>query len=143
MKNSIILLLTLAVYSFANAQGSKTPEAVTKGFNAKFPGASKPSWEIENGKYEGAFTFNGKRQEASFDKDGNWLDTESGIKISDLPKEVADAAAKQLAGYKITSAEKVEANDGKTYYDVDLAKGNETFEARFSPTGELKGKWKE
>src|SRR2546422_758929 len=117
MKRTIFLLLGIMVYAFANAQGVKVSEAVTKGFNAKFPAATKPSWEIENGRYECEFKINGKEQEASFDPSGKWLDTETDIKIADLPKEVSDAIAKQLTGYKVTSAEKVEASDGKTYYD--------------------------
>lgn len=132
-------------YCLGHSQTSndKIPPAVVKGFNEKFAGASKPSWEVENGRYECAFKINGSAKEASFDKDGKWLDTEVEIKISALPKAVSDAAAKQLAGYQITSAEKVEAVDGKTYYDVDIAKGNDRQEARFTLTGELNGKWKE
>lgn len=138
MKN-LILIIAAAFAATAHAQiisDDKVPAAVSSAFKAKFPEAEKAKWEMENAKdYEVTFIINKGEQAAVFDANGNWLETEIEIKVSELPQAVSQAIAKQFSAYKIKEAERVEKKEGSISFEVELAKGKEILEVVFSRAG--------
>jgi len=134
----MLLLGTITRSTYAqDISADKVPADVSSAFKAKFPKAEKVKWEMENGKdYEAAFKINDAEQSAVFDAGGNWMETETEIKVSELPQAVSQSVAKQFSGYKINEAEKVEKKDGNLY-EVELSKGKEILEVTLSPTGEV------
>ena len=82
---------------------------------------------------------------ANFDATGKWLETETGIKPEDLPKEVTASVARNFPGYKIAEVGKVEKPGTGFVYEMDLKKDKDGFEVQFSPTGDVLKKvpWKE
>jgi len=147
MNRIIIGLLTAALMSNAayaqKISADKVPTAVTSAFKAKFPNATKTSWEMENAnEYEASFKLNGKEVSANFDNTGKWLETETEIKVSALPAAVKAALSKDFAGFKIEEASKIESAKDGNCYEAELEKGEETFDVLFLPNGKILSKTK-
>ncbi len=121
----------------------KVPAAVLSAFKAKFPTATKTSWELENtNEYEAGFKLNGEEVSANFDNTGKWLETETEIKVSALPAAVQAALAKDYAGFKIEEASKIESAKDGNCFETEIEKGEETFDVLFTPDGKMLSKTK-
>lgn len=147
MKRIIFLLLTAALISnvaFAQKISSdKVPVAIILAFKAKFPTETKTSWEMENAnEYEASFKLNGEKVSANFDKTGNWLETETEIKVSALPASVQSTLSKDFAGYKINEASKIESVKNGNCFEAEIEKGEETFDVLFTADGKMLNKAK-
>jgi len=147
MKRLINLLLIAELMSNgAYAQKisvDKVPAAVTSAFKEKFPTTTKTSWEIENtNEYEAGFKLNGEEVSANFDNTGKWLETETEIKVSDLPSAVLDALAKDYAGFKIEEASKIESVKYGNCFEAEVKKGEEAFDVLFTSDGKVLSKTK-
>lgn len=130
--------------NMANAQkisADKVPTAVLSGFKAKFPTATKTSWELENtNEYEADFKLNGEEVSATFDNTGKWTKTETEIKVSALPSAVKEALAKDFASYKIEEANKIESAKDGNCFEAEIEKGEETFDVLFTHEGKMLSK---
>lgn len=71
---------------------------------------------------------------ANFSNDGVWLETETEIKIADLPVAVSAAIKTKYASWAITSASKIEAAKG-TQFEADIKKGKEKKEILLNADG--------
>ena len=147
MERIIYLLLTAALMSNAacaqKISADKVPAAVTSAFKAKFPNATKTSWELENAnEYEAGFKLNGEEVSANFDNTGKWLETETEIKVSALPAAVQAALTKDFAGFKIEEASKIDSAKNGNCYEAEIEKGEETFDVLFAPDGKMLSKTK-
>ena len=147
MKKLIILLTTalflLNGYSQEKKETSKdekqvvVPDAVKKAFAAQYPKVAKVKWSLEKaGEYEVEFDNNKTEMSVLFDEKGILLETESEIKMADLPQAVKATLAKDFAGYKIDEAEKSEAK-GVVKYEMEAKKDNKEYELVFDSTGKL------
>ncbi|CAN5625149.1 hypothetical protein BH11BAC2_BH11BAC2_22860 [soil metagenome] len=147
MKN---LMLVVAFLMFLNitasaqkVSASKVPASVLTAFKTKFPTVSKVEWEIENTKeYEAGFKMNGVETSANFDESGKWLETETEIKISELPSAVQESLKNEFVGYKINEASKLMLVDKGNCYEAEVEKGEDTFDILFSPDGKVISKTK-
>jgi len=147
MNRIIIVLLTAALMSNAacaqKISADKVPAAVTSAFKAKFPNATKTSWEMENAnEYEAGFKLNGEEVSANFDNTGKWFETETEIKVSALPAAVQATLTKDFAGFKIEEASKIESAKDGNCYEAEIEKGEETFDVLFTPDGKMLSKTK-
>ena len=145
MKN-IFLILVFATIATALSFGQKissdkVPSSVLKAFKAKFANASDIKWNIEKSKdYEAEFKFSDIEYSANFRQDGTWLETETELKVSQLPQTVSQAISKDFAGFKIDEASKNETSDNKTFYEVEVSKDKEKYELKISTTGVILNK---
>ena len=92
---------------------------------------------MEKKDYEINFKYKGVEMSANFDASGKWLETETEIKESDLPKKVSVSVTKNFAGFKISEVAKVETTDKPLFYKMDLNKGDEGYKVHFSPKGDV------
>lgn len=140
---SIILLLLCALITSVSAyaqkiSSDKVPPPVHAFFKAKFPAAEKIEWEMENDQeYEAEFKNGVEEQSARFDRAGKWLETETEIKVSELPQAVQDALAKEFAGYNIHEASKVEDVLYGNFYEVEIQKDKEEFDVLLDVSGKV------
>ena len=112
------LLLYVCIAATACAQKINVPPAVTKAFNSKYPGASDVKWGKESAKeYEAEFKLNGTNVSANFGSDGAWVETETVMKVTDLPPAVIASIAKNYPGSVITTAEKLEEPVDKVLFE--------------------------
>jgi len=92
---------------------------------------------MEKKDYEINFKDKGVEMSANFDATGKWLETETEIKQSDLPKEVSASEAKNFTGFKISEVAKVESANKELCYEMDLKNDKEGYEVQFSPKGDI------
>ena len=141
MKKLIVLLsacLLISLMGFTQKiTPDKVPAPVKQAFAKKFPAATDVKYEMEKKDYEINFKDKGVEMSANFDATGKWLETETEIKQSDLPKEVLASVAKNFAGFKISEVAKVESADKGLCYEMDLKKDKEGYEVQFSPKGDI------
>lgn len=146
MKNLAILLTATIISSLAYAQKIQekdVPDVVLSVFKIKFPSASNVNWEMENSsEYEANFKLANDEVSANFDKNGVWLETEIKIAVSELPSHIHSTLQTEFAGFKIEEAEKVESMKNGNCYEVEIEKGEDTFEVLFSLDGKVLSKTK-
>ncbi|MBS1592988.1 MAG: PepSY-like domain-containing protein [Bacteroidetes bacterium] len=113
------------------------PQVVADAFHARFPNAARQKWEKENAtEYECEF-HNGKTEmSAKYDQSGKWLETETEVKVTDLPPAVLEVIIQQYKDYKLKEAEVVETQEGKLY-EAELSKGGKVTELRLSADGRV------
>ena len=133
---SACLLCSLMGYS-QKITPDKVPAPVKQAFGKKFPTATDVKYEMEKKDYEINFKDKGVEMSANFDAAGKWLETETKIKQSDLPKEVSASEAKNFTGFKISEVAKVETPDKGLIYEIEIKKGKERNEIQFSPKGDI------
>ncbi len=129
MRNSLLLyclgslLILAAQTSFAKP---KVPEAVLHAFQSRFPAAREVNWEIENKTaYEAEFKLNGIEWSVSFDATGKWLETETEVRLTDLPAPVQTA----LQGKKVKEMTRIERADGSMVYEAEVKRKDLLFDA--------------
>ena len=141
MKNIIVLLSACLLISLMGytqkVAPDKVPAPVKQAFAKKFPAATDLKYEMEKKDYEINFKDKGVEMSANFDVTGKWLETETEIKESDLPKEVSASVARNFTGFKISEIAKTEAPGKGLIYEMDLKKDKEGFEVQFSPKGDI------
>lgn len=116
----------VAVYSFA---GTDVPAAVKTKFASLYPTIKKAKWDKEDANYEAEFEMNEVETSVLFDAAGNVLETETEIKISELPKAVQDYCAKTWPGKKIAEASKIVDSKGTVTYEAEIDKTDQIFDA--------------
>jgi hypothetical protein len=133
---SAFLLISLMGYN-QKITPDKVPATVKQAFTKKFPTGTDVKYEMEKKDYEINFKDKGVEMSANFDATGKWLETETEIKESALPKEVSASVAKNFAGFKISEVAKVEAPEKGLIFELDLKKNKEGYEVQFSPKGDI------
>jgi len=133
---SACLLISLMGYT-QKITPDKVPTPVKQAFAKKFPAATDVKYEMEKKDYEINFKDKGVEMSANFDATGKWLETETEIKETDLPKAVSASVAKNFAGFKISEVAKTETPGKGLIYEMDLKKDNEGYEVQFSPKGDI------
>jgi len=136
---SACLLISLMGYT-QKITPDKVPAPVKQAFAKKFPAATNVKYEMEKKDYEINFKDKGVEMSANFDATGKWLETETGIKLTDIPNEVKASVIKNFAGYKISEVAKVEKPGMEMIYEMDLKKDKDEYEAQFSLKGEVLNK---
>ena len=120
----------------------KVPARVREAFQAKFPDVAKVEWKIKSDKnYEAEFTLKDVEVAAKFDDKGRWLETETAIEQSSLPKEVLATIAKEYKGYKIIETQKVErAGDKPILFEVHVENAREILKVQLERNGAIASK---
>jgi Putative beta-lactamase-inhibitor-like, PepSY-like len=120
----------------------KVPTNVRDAFKSKFPGVDKVEWKLKSDKnYEAEFKLKDIEVAAKFDDKGKWLETETAIEQSALPKEVLATIAKVYKGYKVIETQKVErAGDKPVLFEVHLENAEEILKVQLEPNGVIASK---
>jgi hypothetical protein len=118
----VVLFVSGAVSLTASAQkldATKVPASVKKSFTKQFPGATG-KWEMEQGKYEAGFNYQGNIMSALFDPNGSMTESEVAIKESELPPTVNAYLKKHYKGAKIKEAAKITKAAGDINYEAEV-----------------------
>ena len=125
MKNtSIFLVVALLVSIVACGESKKdVPAKVKTAFSQKFPNAQNIKWDKENDtEWEAEFKLNSREYSANFNTDGEWMETEYEIEISELPAPVKATLDSEYKDFKIEEPEVSETAKG-IVYEVTVEKG--------------------
>ena len=140
-----MMLLSAAIISNASfaqkIDAQKVPADVNSAFKAKFKNATNTSWEMENtNEFEADFKLNGEKVSACFDNTGKWLETETEIKVSELPALVKATLNTDFEGYKIIEASKVESAKNGKCFEAEVEKGEESIDVLITAEGKILSK---
>ena len=103
--------------SAQKVDNSKVPAPVSTAFTKQYPGATA-KWKMEKGNYEATFKQQGHEMSAEFQPNGTLVETESAIKVSELPAAVTTYVQSHYKGSKITEAEKITKANGQVNYEA-------------------------
>ncbi len=140
----LIVFSSLFLFSISYAQKSSNkdiPQVVKDKFSNTFKDAIKVKWNKEKIGYEASFNLGNEKKSATLDESGKILETETSLKINELPKSVLASVKKDYAGYKITEAAKID-KAGTTTYEAEVTKGKNKMDLIYDEMGNLKEKIK-
>lgn len=136
MKKTLFAVIALAITGNVMAQDLKSsavPQVVKTALMAKYPQATKVSWEKEKGNYEANWGGkSGEDNSAVFTPAGAFVEIVNAIPISSLPAAVAPYVAAHYKGSKIKEAGKVTDAAGKTMYEAEIKGGDLIFDQKGS-----------
>lgn len=140
MNKIVVLLLVLVFAVSVSAQhddDNKAPENVIKAFQTVHPDAQDVSWDKEGLNYEADFQENGNYYSVVIDKDGNILETESEISISELPSGVIKYISDNYKGYTLSDASKIVDNKGSVKFEAEIKNAKSSKDLIFDQNGNL------
>lgn len=121
----LAVVLSVAIFSTANAQVRKIPAAVTEAFKDKYPNASNVEWKDKLTSFQATFDLDNEKYEAKFNKKGEWQNTENEIEDNDLPQAVSDGRSKsKYADWEIDHMYKIELPNDKVQYRIEVSKSD-------------------
>ncbi len=122
MKKIILLLFAAGVSVTAcnsTIDESKVPAVVKESFAKDFPGISA-KWDKENSDYEASFKMSDKTMSALYDVNGIRKETETDIKVDDLPASVKSYINDNYKGKKINEAAIITKANGEVNYEAEV-----------------------
>jgi len=138
MKQIILIASSLLLINNANAQDLKemeVPELIKQSFFKIYPNTKVDGWEKEGADYEVEFHLNKVESSALFNVNGNFIELEQEIVLTDLPKAAVDYCKLNYKEYKLNEAAIITDVYKKATYEIELKKGNEHFDVMFDENG--------
>jgi hypothetical protein len=123
-----IMLLMIAVASASAFAQVKPPEAVENAFKKTYPKISAVKWEKENGEFEGSFVQDGTKMSVVYSPAGELKETETSIKLDELPAAASSYIAQHYKNAKIGSTEKINKANGEVFYEAEVNKKDVVFD---------------
>lgn len=123
MKKSVVFIVVMlfATISFAQKMQDKNVPAIIKAaFQKKYPTVKKLKWDKEGNNYEASFDLNKSDNSVLMDAQGNVIETEVEIELSQLPKAALDYVNNHYAGKKVKEGAKITDAKGIVTYEIEL-----------------------
>lgn len=98
---------------------SQLPEAITTFLDEHFSGAQIAEVERENGRYEVDLYKDYRSFEVHFQSDGEWIRTQTDVRLSELPAVVREAVQTRYPAARMDDAKQVD-TPTENYYVIDL-----------------------
>lgn len=99
---------------------TEVPAEVRSKFTALYPDIKQAEWEKEGNRYEAGIKVKNSEVSVIFDAEGNLIQTESEISVSDLPQNAKDYCLKKLNSGNISEASKIESADGMVTFEAEV-----------------------
>jgi hypothetical protein len=123
MKKLVLMTFAAMITSLTFAQKLQekdVPTPVKTAFQKNFPHAKVEKWEKEGVNFEAEFELNKTEQSVLFDANGNLLETEVEIKLTQLPKGVLEYVKANYNGQKLKEAAKITDAKGTVTYEAEI-----------------------
>ena len=128
-----IMPFLIALLFVISCTAQNIPAAVNQAFTKAFPSTTVKKWDKEDGNYEANFSKDGKTMSATFDANGKWMETETDIKISELPAAVTDYVKANYKSATIKEAAIISNSSSSKIYEAEV-KGKDLL---FDETGKF------
>ena len=119
-----------------NLDTKDIPKIVIEKFNSSFPKAVNVKWTMEKSNYEASFKTGRKEMSINFDEIGNVVETETEIKLRELPVEIRTSISKNYSRYKITEITKIKTR-GIITYEAEVTQGKDKMDLMYDDHGVL------
>jgi hypothetical protein len=132
MKNAMMILALSLLTGSACAQKLKetdVPATVKDAFKKMWPDAKVEKWEKEGDWYEAEYEMGKTEGTVALDANGNVMETEKEIKVSELPKAISDYISKNMPGKKIKEASHITDAKGMVTYEAEIDNVDYIFDA--------------
>jgi hypothetical protein len=139
MKKVSLILCTLALISLAACGQTEknVPEKVKTAFVEKFPDIKKVKWNYEEDEgWEAEFKVNGIKYSATYNDNGDWLETEYEVDYNKIPPIVKTTLDIEYKEYKVKESEISETASGKVY-EFELEKDKSLTEVVIDTDGNV------
>ena len=117
-----------------NANQSAVSSNLEETFRKQNPEAKEVEWSKEGEYFEVEFEADGIEKEIVYDAEGNIIETETAIAVSELSSTITTYISENYNGYNIEEAEKVENSKG-VFYEVELENNDTEVELLFDNSG--------
>ncbi len=127
-----------AITAFLAMAGSllAVPPAVEKRFAELYPDVEPKGWEVDiNGNWEAGFTRDSVDYRADFTPEGVWVETESNLKVEELPDAVQRAIKLDFGNDEIAEIERVEHPEKGIFFDVELKRDGKNQDIEYDEDG--------
>ena len=95
------------------------PLAVKASFAKIYPGITA-KWEKEDGNYEAGFKKDGNHMSATFQPGGTFMESEIGIKESELPAASLNYIKANYRGKSLKESAKITSGNGTVTYEAEI-----------------------
>ena len=138
MKHLQYIIIALVIFSCQNTITAQVPDAVQTAFENKYPGETDPDWHTDsNNNWEAHFKQKGEKYRADFSPNGQWIETESSIKSSELPKAIKTVIKEKYGSEDISEIEFVTSASKGTFYDVEFKQKGKNMDIEFRVNGDI------
>lgn len=123
MKKIILWMVVISFPLISSAQKLKekeVPQPVKDAFKNSHKDVKKVEWEKEGANYEAEFEDGETETSVVMDANGSLLETETELKISELPPAVVDYISKNYKGSKIKEVAKITTSKGIVSYEAEV-----------------------
>jgi hypothetical protein len=129
MKKSVIVIALIMVSLVSFAQKTKeqnVPQIVKNTLLQKFPKAKEIKWDKEGKNFEASFDLNNVDNSVLFSQEGKIVETETEIKVSQLPKNALQYLKDNYKNQKVKEVAKIVTEKGTLLYEAEI-KGKDLF----------------
>jgi len=116
MKKSLIISISMMVFSLAMYANVEVNEKVLKSFKETFPKAEQVNWQEYSDNYVVNFMELGIRERITYDKDGNFISATRYYLEENLPPNILFKVKKKYPGQKVFGVTEVETDTSVDYY---------------------------
>ena len=116
MKKSLIISISMMVFSLAMYANVEVNEKVLKSFKETFPKAEQVNWQEYSDNYVVNFMELGIRERITYDKDGNFISATRYYLEENLPTNILFKVKKKYPGQKVFGVTEVETDTSVDYY---------------------------
>ena len=123
MKKLALMMVAAMITSLTFAQKLQekdVPAQVKTAFQKQYPKASDVKWDKEGEKFEASFDLNKIDNSVLFDAQGNVLETEVEIELTQLPKGIVEYVKANYKGQKVKEAAKITDTKGTVTYEAEV-----------------------
>ena len=140
MTAATMVVMLFATRTFAQIMQEKNvPTNVKSTFQKKYPTATAVKWDKEGEKYEASFDLNKTDNSVSLDAQGNSIETEVEIELTQLPKGILDYIKIHYAGKQGKEGAKITDAKGTVTYEIEIKGMDLIFDYNGKFIKELKG----
>ena len=134
MKNTLVGLI-FGILSCTNAQ---IPEEIISQFQLMEPLATSTEWFVQDEIYKVYYKLDRQNRITSyFDRQGNWMETETEIGVEELNSAVLNVLETKFNDYEIVDIEIIKTFDFKILYEIDLIRNDKSYDILFDTTGRI------
>lgn len=119
-----------------NNAGGILTDKIKEFITQKYAGARIIESDMEKGMTEVEIFHEGREKDVYFNGAQDWVRTEWGVRVNELPAAVLDVIRKTYADYRIDDADYVETRT-ESYYLVELERGENEVDLRILPNGTI------